>query len=160
MRRAATVWQSCVLPPEAAKNKTAEGAEITQGTQRGMNENLVGEKVLGCALKVHRNLAPGLLEGAYEACLTHELARSGLAAKRQVVMPVRNEDIEVELGYRLDLLVEDCVVVEVKAVDRLVDVHRAQVIGYLRLGGHRLGYLLNFNVPVLKDGIVRIANGL
>jgi GxxExxY protein len=117
-----------------------------------MNENLVGEKVLGCALKVHRNLAPGLLEGAYEACLTHELARSGLAAKRQVVMPVRYEDIEVELGYRLDLLVEDCVVVEVKAIDRLVDVHQAQVISYLRLGGYRLGYHLNFNVPVLKDG--------
>lgn len=125
-----------------------------------MNENLVGERVLGCALKVHRALGPGLLEGAYEACLAYELARSGVAARRQVVMPVRYEDMEVELGYRLDLLVEDCVVVEVKAVERLADVHRAQVISYLRLGGYRLGYLLNFNVPVLKNGIVRIANGL
>lgn len=125
-----------------------------------MNENLVGEKVLGCAVKVHRALGPGLLEGAYEASLAHELALAGIAAKRQLVMPVRYQDIEIELGYRLDLLVEECVVVEVKAVDRLADVHRAQVISYLRLGGYRLGYLLNFNVPVLKDGIVRLANGL
>lgn len=125
-----------------------------------MTENLVGEKILGCALKVHRALGPGLLEGAYEACLAHELARSGIAAKRQVVMPIRYDDLQVELGYRLDLLVEDLVVVEVKAVDRLADIHRAQVITYLRLGGYRLGYLLNFNVPVFKDGIVRLANGL
>ena len=125
-----------------------------------MDENAVGKEVLGCALKVHRALGPGLLENAYEAFLAHELTKAGLAHRRQLVMPVTYDGVRVDLGYRLDLLVEDLVVVEVKAVDRLTDVHRAQVISYLRLGGYRLGYLLNFNVAVLKDGISRVANGL
>ena len=116
--------------------------------------------MLGCALRVHRALGPGLLENAYEACLAHELTKSGLAVKRQLGMPVTYDGVRVDLGYRLDLLVEDLVVVEVKALERLTDVHRAQVISYLRLGGYRLGYLLNFNVPVLKDGIWRVANGI
>jgi len=124
-----------------------------------MNENAVGERILGCALKVHRALGPGLLENAYEACLAYELTTSGIACKRQLAMPVQYAGIQVELGYRLDLLVEDLVVVEVKAVERLVEVHRAQVISYLRLGGYRLGYVLNFNTTVLKDGIWRVANG-
>jgi GxxExxY protein len=124
-----------------------------------MDENAVGKEVLGCALRVHRALGPGLLENAY-ACLAHELNKSGLAAKRQLAMPVQYDGIRVELGYRLDLLVEDLVVVEIKAVEHLSDVHRAQVISYLKLGGYRLGYLLNFNVTVLKDGIWRVANGL
>lgn len=125
-----------------------------------MKENLLGERILGCALKVHRALGPGLLENAYEACLAHELTKSGLTSKRQLAMPVQYDGVQVDLGYRLDLLVEDLVVVEVKAVERLMDVHRAQVISYLKLGGYRLGYLLNFNVAVLKDGMVRLANGL
>jgi len=125
-----------------------------------MDENAVGKTVLGCALKVHRALGPGLLENAYEACLAHELAKSGLAYQRQLAMPVAYDGVRVELGYRLDLLVEDLVVVEVKAVERLTDVHRAQVISYLKLGGYRLGYVLNFNVAVLKDGIWRVVNGL
>lgn len=125
-----------------------------------MDENQLGEKILGCALKVHRALGPGLLENAYEACLAHELTQSGLVCKRQVAMPVHYEGVQVELGYRLDLLVEDLVVLEVKAVEHLNDVHRAQVISYLKLGGYRLGYLLNFNVKMLKDGIWRVANGL
>lgn len=125
-----------------------------------MDENTVGEKVLGCALKVHRALGPGLLENAYETCLAHELTKSGLSCKRQLAMPVQYEGIRLERGYRLDLLVEDMVVVEVKAVERLLDVHRAQLISYLRLGGYHLGYLLNFNVTVLKNGIWRVANRL
>ena len=125
-----------------------------------MNENAVGEKILGCALKVHRTLGPGLLEGAYEACLTHELERSGLSCQRQLAMPVQYEGLRLEFGYRLDLLVEGVVVVEVKAVERLVDVHRAQLVSYLKLGGYKLGYLLNFNSTILKDGIVRMVNGL
>jgi GxxExxY protein len=125
-----------------------------------MDENAIGREVLGCALRVHRALGPGLLENAYEACLAHELTKSGLAVKRQLGMPVTYDGVRVDLGYRLDLLVEDLVVVEVKALERLTDVHRAQVISYLRLGGYRLGYLLNFNVPVLKDGIWRVANGI
>lgn len=125
-----------------------------------MTENLLGEKVLGCALKVHRALGPGLLESVYETCLAHELNKAGIAAKRQHAMPVQYDGVDIELGYRLDLLVGGLVVVEIKAVERLLDVHRAQVISYLKLGGYRLGYLLNFNVFALKDGSVRLANGL
>jgi GxxExxY protein len=125
-----------------------------------MDENAIGEKVLGCALKVHRALGPGLLENAYEACLHHELTKSGLSCKRQLAMPVRYDGVHVDLGYRLDLLVQERVVVEIKAIERLLEVHRAQVISYLRLGDYRLGYVLNFNVASLKNGIWRIVNGL
>lgn len=125
-----------------------------------MDENGVGERILGCALAVHRVLGPGLLESAYEACLAYEFTKTGLAFRRQVPMPIRYDGVELEVGYRLDLLVEERVVIEVKAVDRLNDVHRAQLISYMKLGGYRLGYLLNFNVKVLKDGISRMVNGL
>ena len=125
-----------------------------------MDENVVGEKLLGCALKVHRALGPGLLESAYEACMSHELARAGLEHKRQFALPIIYEGVTIELGYRLDLLVENSVVVEVKAIDRLTDVHRAQLLSYLKFGGYRVGYLLNFNVKMLRDGICRLANGL
>src|ERR1043165_1907441 len=101
--------------------------------RRGMDENAVGQKVLGCALKVHRTLGPGLLESAYEACLAYECEQSGLSARRQVPLPVRYGGVLLEVGYRLDLVVQDIVVVEVKAVERLNDVHRAQLISYLKL---------------------------
>lgn len=125
-----------------------------------MNENQLGEQILGCALRVHCALGPGLLENAYETCLAHELQKIGLAAQRQPAIPVAYDGITVDLAYRLDLLVENRVIVEVKAVDKLVDVHRAQLLTYLKLGKFRLGYFLNFNAPMLKDGIVRLANGL
>ncbi len=125
-----------------------------------MDENKLGEFILGCALKVHRTLGPGLLEGAYETCLAHEIEKGGFAAKRQLVMPMTYDGLAVDIGYRLDLLVEDRIVIEVKAVERLADVHRAQLLSYLKLGGFRLGYLLNFNVALMKDGIIRLANGL
>ncbi|HEV2364517.1 MAG TPA: GxxExxY protein [Caulobacteraceae bacterium] len=122
-----------------------------------MDENDIGRHVLGCALTVHKALGPGLLENAYETCLSHELATAGLEHKRQHAFPVIYDGVKVDLGYRLDLLVADRVVVEVKAVETLTGVHRAQVLSYLRLGGYRLGYLLNFNVKLLKDGICRFA---
>ena len=125
-----------------------------------MDENTIGQEILGCALKVHRVLGPGLLESAYEACLAYELGKSGLTFQRQVPMPVRYDGVELESGYRLDILVESLVVVEVKAVERFTDVHRAQLISYLKLGDYKLGYLLNFNVKILKDGINRLVNGL
>jgi len=125
-----------------------------------VDENLIGERILGCALKVHRALGPGLLEGAYEACLAYELTKSGLNHARQVAMPVEYDGVRIDLGYRLDILVEDLVVIEIKAVDRVNDIHRAQILSYLKLGRYRLGYLLNFNVKMLKDGISRVANGL
>ncbi|MBI1775625.1 MAG: GxxExxY protein [Proteobacteria bacterium] len=125
-----------------------------------MDENRIGETVLGCALTVHKALGPGLLESAYEACLAHEFGKAGLGFKRQIALPVVYDGIKIEAGYRLDLLVESRVVVEIKAVEKLGEIHQAQLLSYLKLGGYRLGYLLNFNVPRLKNGIWRLVNGL
>lgn len=125
-----------------------------------MSENAVGEAVLGCALQVHRALGPGLLESAYEACLAYEFKKRGLSFQRQLAMPVRYDGTELEVGYRIDLLVEGIVVLEIKAVEKITDVHRAQLLSYMKLGNFRLGYLLNFNVKLLKDGIYRMVNGL
>jgi len=101
-----------------------------------------------------------LLESAYEACLSHELAKARFEHQRQLALPIVYDGTRIDLGYRLDILVERLVVVEVKAIDRLTDVHRAQLLSYLKLGGYRVGYLLNFNVKMLRDGICRLANGL
>lgn len=125
-----------------------------------MDENEIGEKLLGCALRVHKALGPGLLENAYEACLSYELSKAGLEHQRQLALPIIYDGTRIDLGYRLDVLVRDRVVVEVKAIEALADVHRAQLLSYLKLGGYRLGYLLNFNVKMLRDGICRLANGL
>ena len=125
-----------------------------------MEENRIGKLILGCALKVHTALGPGLLESAYEACLARECQKSGLSYKRQLVLPIIYDGEQIDAGYRLDLLVADLVVVEMKAVQQLVDVHQAQLLSYLKLGGYRLGYLLNFNVPRMKEGIWRLVNGL
>ncbi|HXQ16074.1 MAG TPA: GxxExxY protein [Caulobacteraceae bacterium] len=125
-----------------------------------MNENEIGQRVLGCALTVHRALGPGLLESVYETCLAHELGKAGLAFDRQLSLPVTYDGLVMEMAYRLDLLVLKRVVIEVKAIETVGAVHRAQLLSYLRLGGFRLGYLLNFNVTLMKDGIHRIANEL
>ena len=125
-----------------------------------MTENEIGERLLGCALKVHRALGPGLLENAYEACLSYEFSKAGIEHQRQLALPIVYDGARIDLGYRLDLLVQEKFVVEVKAVAALTDVHRAQLLSYLKLGGYRLGYLLNFNVKMLKGGICRLANGL
>ena len=125
-----------------------------------MDENAIGEAVLGCAIKVHRTLGSGLLEGAYETCLAHEIGKAGLSYQQQIVLPVFYDNQRIDIGYRLDLLVKGRVIVEVKTVDKLIDIHRAQLLSYLKLGGCRLGYLLNFNVAILKEGIVRMVNNL
>jgi GxxExxY protein len=125
-----------------------------------VTENELGESVLGCAIRVHRVLGPGLLESAYEACLAHELGKAGLPYSRQLALPVVYDGLRIDAGYRIDLLVGNMVVVEVKAVERLLDVHRAQLLSYLKLGNYKLGYVLNFNVALMRDGICRLANGL
>jgi GxxExxY protein len=125
-----------------------------------VNENEIGERVLGCALTVHRNLGPGLLESTYEACLAHELRKIEMPYQRQLTLPLVYDGEVIETGYRLDLLVCDLVVVEIKAVELLLEVHRAQLLSYLKSGGYRLGYLINFNVPLMRNGITRMANGL
>jgi GxxExxY protein len=125
-----------------------------------VGENDIGRRVLGCALLVHQALGPGLLESVYETCLAHELSKAGLAFDRQRSLPVIYDELLIDPGYRLDLLVEALVVVEIKAVDQVNDVHRAQLLSYLKLGRFRLGYVLNFNVSRMRDGITRMANGL
>ncbi len=110
-------------------------------------------------MKVHSALGPGLLESAYEACLMHELRKAGLRAESQVALPVVYDGVRIDLGYRLDLLVDDLVIVELKAVDAITDVHKAQLISYLKLSGKNVGLLMNFNVAHLRDGIRRFVNG-
>ena len=124
-----------------------------------MQDNEVGELLLGYALKVHKALGPGLLESAYETCLAHEIGKAGLEYERQLALPVVYDGQRIDPGYRIDLLVANRVVIEVKSVDKIVDVHRAQLLSYLKLGGFRVGYLLNFNVALMKSGIVRLVNG-
>ena len=111
---------------------------------------------MDAAYTVHRALGPGLLESVYEVCLAHELTRRGHKVERQVSLPVVYDSVRLDAGLRLDLLVENSVVIEVKAVEALLPVHQAQLLTYLKLTGHRLGLLLNFNVPVIKDGIRRM----
>ncbi|OYW41232.1 MAG: GxxExxY protein [Brevundimonas sp. 12-68-7] len=116
----------------------------------------IGRAVLNAAFAVHKTLGPGLLETVYEACLAEELRKSGLSVERQVGIPVTYGEVRVDVGYRLDLLVERVVIVEVKAIDALASIHAAQVLTYLRFSGVRLGYLINFNSVLLKDGLRRI----
>ena len=117
----------------------------------------VASKIVDAAFAVHTSLGPGLLESVYEVCLLHELNKRGLKVERQVSLPVVYDDLRLDAGLRLDLVVENRVVVELKAVDMLLPVHKAQVLTYLRLSGHRLGLLVNFNSVLIKDGIHRIA---
>jgi GxxExxY protein len=120
--------------------------------------NRVTEKIIGAAIQVHRALGPGLLESAYEACLAFELAKHTLKVEQQKPLPVIYREINLDCGYRLDLLVEEMVIMEVKAVDRLASIHQAQLLSYLKLSGCRVGLLINFNVKVLKNGIFRVVN--
>jgi GxxExxY protein len=120
-----------------------------------MEKEELTEKIIGAAIEVHRELGPGLLESAYEAALAHELALRGVRFARQKEMPVRYKGFLIEVGYRLDLLVEDQVVVELKAVTEMHPIYEAQLITYLRLSNLRVGLLINFNVPRLKEGVIR-----
>ena len=125
-----------------------------------MNENEVGDALLGAAMKVHSALGPGLLESAYETCLVHEVGQRGLNVRRQVVLPLIYDGIKLDAGYRLDLLINDQVIVELKSVEKFLPIHTAQLLSYLKLSGLKLGYLLNFNVVHMRDGIKRIVNGM
>lgn len=125
-----------------------------------MEVNEVSGQVVDAAIRVHSVLGPGLLENAYETCLKHELEKRGLQAEQQVGLPIIYDGIKMDVGYRLDLLVEGCVIVELKAVDRLTPVHEAQLLSYLKLNGKKVGLLINFNVAQLKNGIKRMVNEL
>jgi GxxExxY protein len=118
----------------------------------------ITRRIIGAAIEVHRRLGPGLLESAYEICLAYELRQCGMKVEQQKPLPVVYKDVKLDCGYRLDLVVEDSVVVEVKAVEKLARIHDAQLLSYLRLSGKTVGLLLNFNVRVLKNGVKRIVN--
>jgi len=118
--------------------------------------NLITEKVIGASIEVHKGLGPGLLESAYERCLCYELSLAGLKFERQVPLPLVYMYVKLESGYIMDLVVEDLLVVELKAVERLMPIHEAQLLPYLKPADKRIGLLLNFHIPVLKDGIKRI----
>jgi len=125
-----------------------------------MELNEISGYIVEAAMRVHTVLGPGLLENAYEACLKHELLKRGLNVQQQVALPVMYDDTKIDLGYRLDLLVEQEVIVELKAVEKVMPLHEAQLLSYLKLGHKKLGLLINFNVVHLKNGIKRMVEGL
>jgi len=125
-----------------------------------MTENEIGKIVVDRALQVHQNLGPGLLESTYEACLSHELRDAGFNIEVQKALPVVYKNVKLDCGYRIDVMVENKVVIEVKAVEALNDVHLAQILTYLKLSDCKLGYLINFNVKRIRDGIRRFVNHL
>lgn len=117
----------------------------------------IASEIVDSAFKVHSTLGPGLLESVYEICLAHELHRRGITFERQVSLPIIYEGLKLESGLRIDIIVDNSVVIEIKAVETLLDVHIAQLLTYLKLTHHRLGFIINFNVPRIKDGIKRFA---
>jgi GxxExxY protein len=123
-----------------------------------MEINQLTERVIGACIEIHRTLGPGLLESAYEECLCHELRLAGLGFERQRSLPVAYKGVQLDCGYRLDLVVENKLLVELKSVDVLAPIHEAQLLTYLKLSGITVGLLINFNVPVLRRGIKRIVN--
>ena len=125
-----------------------------------MTENDIGREIVNSALTVHKNLGPGLLESTYQACLAHELFEAGLSVQKEAALPVIYKDVKLECGYRLDLWVNNKVVIEIKVVDALNDIHLAQILTYLKLTDNRLGFLINFNVSRIKHGIRRVVNNL
>jgi GxxExxY protein len=118
----------------------------------------ISRRIIGAAIEVHRHLGPGLLESAYQSCLVFELRQQGFRVDEQKPLPVTYREVRLDCGYRLDLVVEDEIIVEVKAIEKLLPIHDAQILSYLRLSNKKIGLLMNFHVPVLKDGLKRIVN--
>jgi GxxExxY protein len=137
-----------------AQNRGTEATEVTEGADRALTH-----EIMGSAIEVHRILGPELLESVYEAALSHELSLRGFEVERQVVVPVRYKGLELQAGIRLDLRIARRIVVEVKSIERLHQIHRAQLLTYLKLTGLRIGLLFNFNVEFLRNGMRRMVNG-
>lgn len=127
-----------------------------------MNEeerlNKITETIIGVAINIHRTLGPGLLESAYEACMVYDLSQAGLKIEQQKSLPVVYRGVQLECGYRLDLMIENEVIVEIKSIEKLLPIHKAQLMSYLKLSGCKIGLLINFNVELLKEGIQRVVN--
>ena len=128
--------------------------------QKNGSLNLLTEKIIGCAIEVHKGIGPGLLESAYEECLCFELSQNGLLFERQVPLPVIYKGVNLDCGYRLDLIVEGAIILEIKTVDKIIPIHEAQLLSYLRMLDKRIGLILNFHSTILKNGIKRIVNNL
>jgi GxxExxY protein len=124
-----------------------------------MDDNKITDNIIHYTIKVHKALGPGLLESAYKECLFYELKKNGLKVEKEKALPLIYEDVKMDCGYRIDLYVEDKIVIEIKSVDALNEVHMAQILTYLKLNKTRIGLLINFNVTVLKDGLRRVVNG-
>jgi GxxExxY protein len=125
-----------------------------------MNIEELGNTIIGAAIRVHKALGPGLLESAYQKCLDYELCKTGLRVDCELILPVQYETVLIDAGYRIDMLIEDLIIIENKAVERILPIHEAQLLTYMKMKNCRLGYLLNWNVSIMKDGIKRMVNGL
>jgi len=125
-----------------------------------LTENELAKIIVDLCIKIHRTLGPGLLESVYEAALVYELKKLGITASRQVDVPLVYDEIDIDVGFRADVIVDDKVIVEIKSIENVIPVHKKQLLTYLKLSGRKLGLLANFNVELMKDGITRIANGL
>jgi GxxExxY protein len=125
-----------------------------------MTENELAKKVFEAGMRVHKTLGPGLLESAYEECLYYELRKYGLQVEKQKPLPLIYEDVKLEVGYRIDLLVENKLIIEIKSVETLTDLHLAQILTYLKINGCKLGLLINFNTVLFKNGVKRVINGI
>jgi GxxExxY protein len=123
-----------------------------------MNENEISNRIIGLAISAHQSLGPGLLESAYKECLFYRLKKEGYLVEKEKPMPLIYEEVKLDCGYRIDILVENKVVIEIKSIETLNDVHLAQILTYMKLGKYKLGLLINFNVSLLKDGIRRVVN--
>lgn len=124
-----------------------------------MTENEIAKLVYDCSLKVHKALGPGLLESAYRECLCYELYKTGIYVEKEKPLPLIYEEVKLDIGYRMDIVLENKFIIEIKSVDELHDIHLAQLLTYLRLSNYKLGFLINFNVLLIKDGIKRVING-
>ena len=140
-------------------NLTTENTKIFTENPEKIKFNELSGQVIGMAIDVHNSLGPGLLESCYKECLYYRITKSGLYVEKEKPMPLVYEEVKLECGYRIDLLVENKIVIEIKSVEALNDIHLAQTLTYLKLGGYKLGLLMNFNVVKLKNGIKRVING-
>jgi GxxExxY protein len=145
---------------KGAKHRKGKRMSSTPQFKKIWEVNPLSKEIVDAAVKVHTRLGPGLLESAYEGCLVQELRLRGLHVQSQLALPVFYEGVKIDVGYRIDLMVEDLIVIEVKSVETLLPVHEAQVITYLKLSGKCLGFLMNFNVRLMREGLRRFATGM
>ena len=150
-----------IVEPQRAQSFSQRAQQlIIHAKINSMTENELSRIVFDCALKVHQSLGPGLLESAYEECLFYELKKIGLSVEKQKPLPLIYEEVKLDVGYRLDIIVEDKIIIEIKSVEALNDVHFAQLLTYLKLTNCKLGLLINFNVSLIKNGVKRVVNNL